>query len=290
MVVSVIAPLLMAALLGAGAGSAIRNHRRAQAAQALIRRIQQTEQPLYCAQTNGIRCQTIIQGKKRSGWKAGVIAVTPDRIAAYVLGGDSQPCAAFSPADLRWFGRPRKYSSGRNEIWLHAEHDRRWILFRVRLSRLAMHALVRALKVVATPEQVTAYRRRRPYIHYGPAPAHPAQQDIHGAWTLAGPVGLYLMPSHIVVLSGDETRRVIPLDAVQNVSAIRRLDQPDAAGLLRFEAQGEPLAFALAHHETFAAQMAEAARRTLEDPVQWARKKKKDIALEEDELDDEELW
>ena len=98
------------------------------------------------------------------------------------------------------------------------------------------------------------------------------------------------MPSHIVVLSGDETRRVIPLDAVQNVSAIRRLDQPDAAGLLRFEAQGEPLAFALAHHETFAAQMAEAARRTLEDPVQWARKKKKDIALEEDELDDEELW
>ncbi|MEW6579469.1 MAG: hypothetical protein AB1435_09760 [Chloroflexota bacterium] len=287
---SIIAPLLTAALVGVGVGSAIRNHRRAQAAQALIRHIQQTEQPLYCAQTDGIRCQVITQGKRRSGWKNGVIAVTPDRIAAYALGGDGQPCAAFSPADLRWFGRPRKYSSGSNEIWLHAEHDRRWSLLQVRLSRLAMHALVRALKVVATPEQVTAYRRRRPYIHYGPAPAHPARQDIHGAWTLAEPVGLYLIPSHIVVLSGEETHRVIPLDAVQNVSAIRRLDRPDAVGLLRFEVRGEPLAFALDRHETFAAQMAEAARRTLEDPVQWARKKKQDIALEEDDLDDEELW
>ncbi len=290
MVMSIIAPLLTAALVGVGVGSAIRNHRRAQAAQALIRHIQQTEQPLYCAQTDGIRCQVITQGKRRSGWKNGVIAVTPDWIAAYALGGDGQPCAAFSPADLRWFGRPRKYSSGSNEIWLHAEHDRRWSLLQVRLSRLAMHALVRALKVVATPEQVTAYRRRRPYIHYGPAPAHPARQDIHGAWTLAEPVGLYLIPSHIVVLSGEETHRVIPLDAVQNVSAIRRLDRPDAAGLLRFEVRGEPLAFALDRHETFAAQMAEAARRTLEDPVQWARKKKQDIALEEDDLDDEELW
>jgi len=289
-VMSIIAPLLTAALVGVGVGSAIRNHRRAQAAQALIRHIQQTEQPLYCAQTDGIRCQVITQGKRRSGWKNGVIAVTPDWIAAYALGGDGQPCAAFSPADLRWFGRPRKYSSGSNEIWLHAEHDRRWSLLQVRLSRLAMHALVRALKVVATPEQVTAYRRRRPYIHYGPAPAHPARQDIHGAWTLAEPVGLYLIPSHIVVLSGEETHRVIPLDAVQNVSAIRRLDRPDAAGLLRFEVRGEPLAFALDRHETFAAQMAEAARRTLEDPVQWARKKKQDIALEEDDLDDEELW
>ncbi|MCZ7541516.1 MAG: hypothetical protein M5U29_16710 [Anaerolineae bacterium] len=287
---SLIAPALMGALLGVSIGSALRNRRRAKAAQALIRRIQQAEQPLYCAQADGISCQTITQGRRRSGWQKGVIAVTRDGIAAYALDGAGQPCASFSPADLRWFGRPRKYSSGRNEIWLHAGHERRWILLRVRLSRLAMHALVRALKVVATAEQVTAYRRRRPYIHYGPAQAHPARQDIHGAWTLAEPVGLYLMPSHIVVLSGEETQRAIPLEAVQNVSAIRRLDRPEAAGLLRFDVGGEPLAFALDRHEMFAAQVAEAARRTLEDPVQWARKKKKDIALEEEELDDEELW
>lgn len=290
MIMSLIAPALMGALLGAGVGSALRNRRRAKAAHALVRRIQQAQQPLYCAQTDGIRCQTIAQGKRRSGWQSGVIAVTPGEIAAYALGNDGQPCVSFSPAELCWFGRPRKYSSGRNEIWLHAERDRRWILLRVRLPRLAMHALVRALKSVATVEQITAYRRRRPYIHYGPVQAHPARQDIHGAWTLAEPLGLYLMPSHIVALSGETTQRVIALETVQNVSAVRRLDRPKAAGLLRFDAQGEPLAFALDHHEAFAAQVAEAARRTLEDPVQWTRKKKKDDTLGEEEPDDEELW
>ncbi len=76
-------------------------------------------------------------------------------------------------------------------------------------------------------------------------------------------------------MQGAAVQRTIALDTVQSISAIRRLDQPQAAGLVRFEVGDEALAFALDAYETFAAALADAAKRTLEDPVQWQRKKKK---------------
>src|SRR5690606_25972399 len=88
----------------------------------------------------------------------------------------------YPPAALRWFGRPEKYKPGRNEMWLHFESGGMWHLLKVRAQHYYMQQLVKALKQIATPEQVKAYRRHRPYIHYGPAPAVPSQQDIHGAW------------------------------------------------------------------------------------------------------------
>ena len=69
---------------------------------------------------------------------------------------------------LRWFGRPVKYTYGRNEIWLHVEKNRRWTILKLKLDHTDMRKLVRTLKLIATPEQVEAYRRRRPYIHHGP--------------------------------------------------------------------------------------------------------------------------
>jgi len=166
------------------------------------------------------------------------------------------------------------------------EHRGQWVLVKAHLYREKMMALVRALKQVATEEQVIAYRRRRPYIHFGPVEVQPAKQDVLGAWTLGEPRHLYLTPVALVLLAGDRIKRLIPLEAVQQVSAIRRIDQPKAPGLVRFEADGKPLAFALQPHEAFAAALAEAAKRTLEDPVQWQRKKKKGetIALEDEDL------
>ena len=206
--------------------------------------------------------------------RAFVIAVHADRLVFYPL--DALAVPQVFPLDrLRWFGRPKKYHYGKNEMWLHFEMDGGWQVIRLELHRTTMQLFVRTLKEVAAPELVTAYRRRRPYVHFGPAAAQPAKQDVLGAWALGGPVSLYLMPLHLVVMHGAAVQRAIALDTVQAISAIRRLDQPQAAGLVRFEADGEALAFALDAYEVFAAALADAAKRTLEDPIQWQRKKKK---------------
>jgi hypothetical protein len=177
---------------------------------------------------------------------------------------------------MRWFGRPQKYSTGLNDLWLHFEIGDRWHLVKVRLYEGLMRDMVRGLKAIASDELVTAYRRRRPYIHEGPAAAQPATQDIHGAWTLDAPVTLYLMPRFLVILRDTLVLRKIPLEAVQEIGAFRRLDEPQAQGLVRFRAEEETLAFALDKYDGFAASMAEAARRTLEEPVMQKQKKKAD--------------
>jgi len=182
-------------------------------------------------------------------------------------------------SEIRWFGRPQKYSDGENEIWLHLEREgerSEWKLLKIRLPRGAMQDFVRALKTIVTPELVTAYRRARPYIHAGSVKVQPADQDIHGAWTLEAPVDLYLMPRYLVVLRGEKVLRALPLEAVQQIGALQRLDQPDAQGLVRFRAEDEPFAFALPKHAEFAALLAEAAKRTLEVPLERKQKNKLD--------------
>ena len=261
-------------------GSAVRAGRRRKAIQALIAQITETDHPLFCVYSNDQKFQVQAINGQASSWLPFVIAVTPDQINLYPApSGDRTVIPA---AQLRWFGRPKKYSSGPNELWLHAEHEGDWRLVRLRLYRDTMQALIRALKEITTPEQVIAYRRQRPYVHFGPVQARPAAQDIHGVWTLADPVDLYLMPLFLVLMQGASVQRTIPLETVQQVSAIRRIDQPRADGLVRFEAGRETFAFALKPHETFATALAEAAKRTLEDPVQWQRKKKKPDDDDED--------
>jgi hypothetical protein len=95
------------------------------------------------------------------------------------------------------------------------------------------------------------------------------------------------MPLFLVLLNDLHVQRTIPLAEVQQVRAIRRLDMPRAAGLVQFEVGDETLAFALDDHEAFAAALAEAAKRTLEDPVLWQRKKKKYAGDTDDEEEDE---
>lgn len=212
-----------------------------------------------------------VNGSRRRGLI--YITLTTRRITAY----DQRSSAAIldcAPEQVRWFGRPQPYHSGLNEIWLHAQAGDEWLLLRVWLYPLKMRDLVRALKGVCALELVTAYRRRRPYVHHGPLPARPAAQDIHGAWTLAEPISLYLMPRFLVILEGRRVLRTLPLEAVQQIGALRRLDQPGAQGLLRFRSEEETFAFALDDHARFAAALAEAAKRSLEAPVERKQKDK----------------
>lgn len=284
--------LAIAALLAALTLWSVRATRRARRARTLFNTLRADGQLLFCVYPAGMTAQVAPINGARARWRPFVLAVRREGLTLYDYVPQVATRFTFAPSELRWFGRPKIYaSSGPNTIWLHVEREGQWWLLKLRLSRVAMQGFVRALKQIATPEQVTAYRRRRPYVHAGPVRAEPATQDLLGAWTLGAPVTLYLTPLHLVVLEGARVQRAIALDRVQNVSAVQRLDRPNAAGLLRFEVEGERLAFALADHERFAAQVAEAARRTLEDPVLWQRKKKKDDLSEaewEDALLDEE--
>jgi hypothetical protein len=264
--------------------SSIQETRYRRAGGALVQQIESTMHPLSCILSEGARFRTVEINGRRSHWQPFMIAVMPSQVAIYRLPPDEGPCLSVTPDQLRWFGRPKKYSYGWNQIWLHAEIDGRWLMIKIRLGREPMRLLVRALKEIATPEQVTAYRRRRPYIHYGPITAQPATQDMLGTWSLDGPVSLYLMPLFLVVLDGAAVRQTVALAAIQEVSAIHRVDRFGTAGLVRFEADGEPLAFALNSYETFARLLGEAARRTLENPVEWLGRKKK----KSDETDDDE--
>jgi hypothetical protein len=141
--------------------------------------------------------------------------------------------------------------------------------------------MVRALKTVTPPELVTAYRRHRPYIHLGPITAQPAEQDIYGAWTLDEPFSLYVMPLYVVILRGKALLRLLPLERIWQIAALRRLDEPEADGLVSLNFEGEKLAYAVKDYEVVAAAISEAAKRSLEEPVMQKQKKK-------DEYDDEE--
>ncbi|MBZ0277627.1 MAG: hypothetical protein K8I60_15885 [Anaerolineae bacterium] len=216
-------------------------------------------------------------------WRQGVIVITQAAITFYPRRLKMDQRIDFAPGRLRWFGRPVKYTPGINEIWLHFEQEDGWQLLKIRLYKDDMRALVRALKAVVTPELVTAYRRQRPYVHAGPVIAQPATQDLQGAWHLDEEVTLYLMPLYLVILHGTAVLRLIPLEAMAEIGALRRLDQPGAAGLVRFRAEEETLAFALRHYDSFAASLAQAARLTLEDPLERKQKKADGDSYEWDE-------
>jgi hypothetical protein len=252
------------------------------ASQALVAEIKKTESQLQCFYAVGRFEATQLNGS-RSSWKYFIVTVKLGVIVILPRKQQGVEPFTFTPDQIRWFGRPQKYSPGLNDLWLHLETGDGWRLVKFRLYQGLMRDLVRGLKAVASEELVTAYRRRRPYIHEGPAQAQPATQDIHGAWTLDEPVSLYLMPRFLVVLQATSVLRKIPLEVVQQIGAFRRLDQPNADGLVRFRAEEEMMAFALDQYEAFAASLAEAAKRTLEAPIMQKQKKKADEDFEDED-------
>ncbi len=206
--------------------------------------------------------------------QVGIFTLSSRGITIYPIKTPPEPIFDFAPEDIRWFGRPQPYSAGMNDIWLHVERKREWMLVTLRLGQTEMADFVRLLKTLVDPELVTAYRRRRPYIHYGPVQAQPAEQDVHGAWTLEAALSLYLMPRYLLILYNEAVQTLIPLESVQQIGALRRLDAPEANGLVRFQTAEAHYAFALKEYETFAGALAEASKRTLEAPVMQKQKGK----------------
>ncbi len=204
----------------------------------------------------------------------GMITLSRQEIGVYPVKLPPQAIIRFAPEDIRGFWRPQNYDSGMNELWIHVERKREWVLVKLWLGRTQMMDFIRALKPMVDPDLVIAYRRRRPYIHYGPIQAQPAEQDIHGAWILETLVTLYLMPRCLLILHDEAVQQIIPLESVQQIGALRRLDAPQANGLMRFQTAETHYAFALKDYETFANAIADAAKRTLEAPVMQKQKGK----------------
>lgn len=244
----------------------------------LIRLIQQQKEPLlYCdAPWSNLYFQVVTPGDRAPAVsKSGLLAVTEKRLSVYQSGAATLIAEfACAPGEIRGFWRPQKYDDGINELWIHIQMGGLWCILKLRLMRHDMQALIRAMKVITTEEQVKAYRRQRPYIHRAPTPACPAVQNLQGAWELDAPVDLYLMPLYLVIFHQGQVQRLIDLHHLQQIAALPRLDAPQSDGLLRFrvETTGEMLAFALKEYEAWADDLAQAAKRTLEEPVMRKQK------------------
>lgn len=235
-------------------------------------------------------------------WQRCILVMTHKRIAvyAYLPPPDKnklpEPLLTIPVDALRGFWRPEKYTAGVNEMWIHAEHAQTWRILKLRTRKYEMEKLVRAMKVISTPEQVKAYRRRRPYPNLLTDSAYPAKQALTGVWELGKPVSLYIMPLMLVVLHQNRVLETITLAAIQDIAALKRMEGGEPEGLVRFtivydngdseNTYAEKRAFALQHYENWATVLAEAAKRTLEEPIQRKRKGKDDDDDADDDDDD----
>ncbi|MFN8564566.1 MAG: hypothetical protein U0703_23760 [Anaerolineae bacterium] len=204
-------------------------------------------------------------GASDLGWRSGVISITTDGITFTRAKRKWTKACVFRLTGC-WFGRPVKYHEGRNEILAALRAGGRRHLVKMRMTRYLLADVARALKQIAELPLITAYRRRRPYVHFGPVPVEPAEEDIHGAWTLDLPITLYLTPLHVVLLRAGQVERLIPLEQVQKVTAMRRIDRPKVDGLCCLSDRRETVAFARKLRSAGGA-IAEAARRRLEEPL-----------------------
>jgi len=244
---------------------------------ALLDQLRQTRNPVLTLTPWFGQYRTTFLGKRDSRRQSPVIAIFQDEIRVYSRSHLDQPLS-ITPDQVRWFGRPEKYTSGANRLWLHIESPVGWYILKFSLSREDTRLMVQALKTVLPEALTTAYRRQRPYIHQGPTGARRAEQDIYGAWTLFDPLTLYLMPTYLLLIQDGMVERKIPLEMVKRVAAVKRLDGP--GGMVRFDSSSpdageETLAYSMSGYETFATALAEAAKRSLEEPLEVVSAKKK---------------
>ncbi|MEM9954062.1 MAG: hypothetical protein AAF846_20800 [Chloroflexota bacterium] len=260
--------------------------RRANRTAQLVNRLQQY-QPLFLNDRwTRVNYALIDIASDSEKWGRCTLLVTHKRIAIYPYVPDDadkvKALHTIQPNEIRGFWRPVKYTAGENTLWIHAEINSRWLILKVKLYKYDMQALIRAMKDITTEDQITAYRRRRPYIHRAPTTVFPATQTLTGAWELGQPVQLYLMPLCLVIQENGIVRETIPLSTIQEIGSLKRMEGGKPKGLIRFFVDNELRAFALDDYEAYATDLAEASKRTLEEPV-TRKRKSKDDDFEEDE-------
>jgi hypothetical protein len=237
------------------------------------------QNPYYVSENGAsVDFQWGVAGEYVPEWQKAILFIGHKRIAIYPYPPkeDSQPLVSIDTQELRGFWRPTIYHEKKNEVWIHAESMQHWRILKLKAWKSDMQAVIRGLKEVHSPEQVKAYRRSRPYPHLGPAPVLPAKQSLTGEWELFNAIELYLMPLHLVILKEGIIQRVLHIEAVQNIAALKRMEGGEPVGIVRFVHDEENFAFATNDYEAWASAIAEAAKRSLEEPVMQKQKSKGD--------------
>jgi hypothetical protein len=275
---------LISAIVLAGIAWGAYETRRNRHVSRLIAKLAKHE-PIYLSRRWTIIKYQWVAADADDKWQRCILLITHKRIAIYPYPPENEnvlPLATIQPHELRGFWRPVKYHSGNNDLWVHAQIGLTWGILKLQTYHSDMQKLIRAMKEISSQEQTKAYRRRRPYIHREPTRAFPAEQSLTGDWELSEVIRLYLMPLYLVIFSADEVQRSIELTEIQDIAALKRMEGGKPTGLIRFTYADEDLAFALDDYEKWASDLADAAKRTLEEPVMRKRKSKDD----EDEWDD----
>lgn len=230
-----------------------------------------------------------LNGRNAETLRGYVLAVLPDGLRIYPIADEITEFDGISAADIRWFGRPHKYRNDGvpQEMRIHVQRKTGWYIYEVWLTKHYMVQLVRAMKQIVSPELVKAYRRRRPYVHFGPREVCMAKQTIHGEWELSEPYTAYLTPLELVFLVGPEVVQRFSVAEVQDIQLVRKLDETQrrrfgqrddgvAEGIMRFRVGDVTHAMALRRYDEFAEALAQAAKRSLEEPVTRKQKLKDD--------------
>lgn len=272
--------------------------KRERAAQTLISAVKQPDDLLLrFLPRSQLKLETISAQGRKSQWAKNnlVVHATPTTLAFYWYekgAFSAENALSIERDEVRWFGRPEKYQQTQNNaLWLHVEREAHkkystWEIVEISAHLDLMYRLVSMMKAF-TPHLETPYRRHRPYIHVDPLKARFAEQDIHGAWTLLDETSLYLMPLYLVLLDGERVTQKIALENVKQVSAVKRLD--GHGGVVRFRKRLDGVqediqyAFALENYVEFGEALGEAAKRSLETPVEIISRKKKKSDDYEDE-------
>lgn len=270
---------LLTLALGTGIGLYVmqRQHRAHEAERVLVRAmLSKRPRPLLCRIADGqISLQAVGNKQPLLNKVRFIISITHHEIIFQPLPAADHPPVDFTPDQLRWFGRPEKYGPYRNDLWMHFERGGMWYLVQLHLPYMETVRVVRALKEVAEKPLVKAYRRQRPYVHFGPSSVYSAHQDIYGAWLLDQPFSLYVMPAKLVIFSGEAVSRVIKMEDITHVQVIERADGPGS--IVTFQTRREKMSYAFERNgQPFATALAEAARRWLDEPLETIRRKRKD--------------
>ena len=137
-----------------------------------------------------------------------------------------------------------------------------------------MALLVRVLrKIIAPARSNIGYTPSNPI---GPIAARIVEETLQGEITLGREIGLYLLPTLVIVLSDGYVQAKLDLSSIRRVLAVERvsgkldtlLQRATEDGLVRLYSQSETASFALKQYREFAEEISYLARCPVEFIVQ----------------------
>lgn len=167
---------------------------------------------------------------------------------------------------IQWVSAIEQSDDGIAGITLHLERGGIWHLLTLRLPQMEMGILANVLRQAVNPARRNLGNPLAPPI--GPITAFVAGQTLQGETILGEEVGLYILPSLLIVLHGDRVHAKLDLSSIRRVLAVERTPRGlDAVlrsnapeGIVRLYSLSETVAFALPQFRELADEIGSLAR------------------------------